>query len=157
EKLRKNLNLFEPKSYLNEQRKIVWPKNADASKLVVRIQDDDDPMPPKGRDRLVMDEIRVLKEWINAGALLPAQAVAQGNDAPAPPAAEGQQLAQEAKNVLTKYCFDCHGKDPANAEADLNLFDPEQLHNPERKCVIPGKPADSKLITRIRSPRKPMP
>jgi len=41
--------------------------NADASELILRLTDKEDPMPPKG-DMLSQEDVQKIKDWINAGA-----------------------------------------------------------------------------------------
>ena len=41
--------------------------NADASELILRLTDKEDPMPPKG-DMLNQEDVQKIKDWINAGA-----------------------------------------------------------------------------------------
>src|SRR5687767_6877275 len=58
-------------------------------------------------------------------------------------------LAKSAHNILTKHCFDCHGKNPKKLRGDLNLFDPTHLEDKERKILIPKKPDESELVKQI--------
>lgn len=53
---------------------------------------------------------------------------------------DSDQLAREARPLLSENCFQCHG--PAEQKGDLRLDRP----NP---AVVPGKPEESELITRI--------
>src|SRR5262249_29161066 len=65
----KKLSLFDPASYLDKDRKIVVPGDPSASKLIERINSDDDPMPPSGKgERVPEAERKVLRDWIAAGA-----------------------------------------------------------------------------------------
>jgi tetratricopeptide (TPR) repeat protein/mono/diheme cytochrome c family protein len=66
-----------------------------------------------------------------------------------------EDLARRAQAVLKTYCHRCHGQDGAN-EGGLNyVLDRRQLLN--RKKVVPGDPAKSKLLRRMRDPDNPMP
>lgn len=58
-------------------------------------------------------------------------------------------LADQARTVLQKHCFDCHGKDPARPKGDLNLFDHSQLEDKERKIVVARAPNESELVKQI--------
>lgn len=69
----------------------------DKSSIVVTVQlpdDDEDVMPPKGKNRLTAQEVALLKQWITEGANFAAQASAPpAAPAPAPAAAPGAPAA----------------------------------------------------------------
>jgi hypothetical protein len=78
------------------------------------------------------------------------------------PTARGQQpkpeeLAAQAKAILTKHCFECHGKDPTKPKKKLKIFDYAALLSDKRKLVVPGSPDTSLIVKRIENPDSPMP
>jgi mono/diheme cytochrome c family protein len=166
----KKLNLFDPRSYLDEKRKIVIPKNPDGSKLVLRIENDEKPMPPEGHDRLSRDEIKLLRGWITAGAPLPGKTTAKENTPPkddtpsaekttkvttTPPAdqppagvpTEPAKLAKEVRKIFKQQCLECHGG--AKTKAGLKILELPSLLEEGR--VVRGKPAESKVVKAITS------
>jgi hypothetical protein len=50
---------------------------------------------------------------------------------------------------LSDKCFFCHGPDPKHREADLRLDERDSAL--ETEAIVPGKPAESKLVARIHS------
>src|SRR5262249_30554363 len=63
--------------------------------------------------------------------------------------AAAAQLAPRARDILQRYCYSCHGQDPVIIEGDLSVLDYQQLVDPARKLVVPGKVELSRLIHRI--------
>jgi serine/threonine-protein kinase len=63
--------------------------------------------------------------------------------------AKDKDLPGEAKAILEKHCVNCHG--PKKQTKGLNLIDYKHLLDAKRRVVVPGKPAESKLIKRIRT------
>jgi serine/threonine protein kinase len=68
--------------------------------------------------------------------------------APPAPTARAVELAPQARRILHKYCFTCHGQDPARLRGRLNVLDHALLVGP-RKLVVPGNTSASLLIHRI--------
>jgi hypothetical protein len=60
-----------------------------------------------------------------------------------------EELAPQAREILRRNCYECHGHDPMNIERNLNVLDHALLINSDRRIVVPGKPEDSRLIKRI--------
>jgi hypothetical protein len=69
------------------------------------------------------------------GVLLPTPLFAQ----------EKVDFQRDIRPILSNKCFKCHG--PATQEAGLRLDDRDRATR--RKVIVPGKPADSKLIARV--------
>jgi Protein of unknown function (DUF1549)/Planctomycete cytochrome C len=69
------------------------------------------------------------------GVLLPTPLLAQ----------EKVDFQRDIRPILSNKCFKCHG--PATQEAGLRLDDRDRATR--RKVIVPGKPADSKLIARV--------
>jgi serine/threonine-protein kinase len=68
---------------------------------------------------------------------------------PARTQAAPDPLARQARDILRKHCFDCHGKDLNKLRGDLNLFDRNHLLDKERKIVVPRAPDESALIEQV--------
>ena len=70
-------------------------------------------------------------------------------------AAEPAELARQVHTVLEKHCHRCHGQDGA-VEGGFNyVLDRQRLL--ERRKVIAGEAAKSKLFRRVSSSDDPMP
>jgi mono/diheme cytochrome c family protein len=74
---------------------------------------------------------------------------------PPDPRVAAEQAAPQAKQILHKYCFECHGLDPNHVERDLNILVYSQLMDEKRRMVVPGEPAQSRLIQRIEDESMP--
>jgi hypothetical protein len=76
-------------------------------------------------------------------AVLPAVALVIG------PATAGEKLQynRDVRPILAENCFPCHGADSAARKAKLRLDDREVAV--EKGSIVPGKPAESELLTRI--------
>lgn len=59
------------------------------------------------------------------------------------------QVAPQVGEILRRNCYECHGEDPTTIEKDLNILDHALLLDGKRRIVVPGSPADSRLIRRI--------
>jgi serine/threonine protein kinase len=68
---------------------------------------------------------------------------------PAPQAPPSDQLAPAARAILHKYCYECHGHDPAALQGGFDVLDYPILLTDERGLVVPGNTHDSLLIHRI--------
>jgi serine/threonine-protein kinase len=143
-KPKKDLNLFDPTSYLAKDRKIVVPESPDSSKMIKRINDDDAPMPPSPRPRLSVAERKVLRDWVAAGAPPAGAVVTQKPDQPSPPVRDPKEVAVEVKGIFQR-CVECHGA--AKPEGGLTVLDRESLLKDRR--VVPGKPEESELYLRV--------
>src|SRR5574338_84257 len=54
---------------------------------------------------------------------------------------------RDVRPILTENCFACHGPDSAARKANLRIDRREDAI--ETKAIVPGKPGESELITRI--------
>ena len=143
--------------------KVVFPENVDGSDLIVKVKDRE--MPPNGAG-IPDAELATLTKWVEEGAkfdgpdptatlisLLPA-----GAGQPATPmitveAATGKETISFAKDiapVFVKSCTGCHGTNRPRNNFSLNTIE-ALLHGGDRgEPVLPGKPADSLLIKKLK-------
>ncbi len=59
------------------------------------------------------------------------------------------QLAPRARLILQRYCWSCHGQDPAHMEGDLDVLNHATLLDPAHRLVVPHDIPGSRLIHRI--------
>jgi mono/diheme cytochrome c family protein len=71
--------------------------------------------------------------------------------------ASPQDLAVQAKAVLTKYCHQCHGQNPNQIAKNLKVLDYAGMVASPRKIVVAKSPETSVMIQRVESKDRPMP
>lgn len=59
------------------------------------------------------------------------------------------EVAPQAREILQRHCYECHGADPATAGRKFLVLDRASLLDPDRRNVVPGRPEDSRLLHRI--------
>jgi mono/diheme cytochrome c family protein len=143
DKLSGDLNLFVLSQLTHASRKIVVPNKPDDSEMIHRIEskDADVRMPPSDgkHNALREDSIKVLRDWIAAGA--PPFAVDAALSAPArlnPRTAatpKPEELAARVKSLFRGRCFGCHGG--TQTKAGIRILD-HSLIVEKKKKIIPG-------------------
>ncbi|VTU01226.1 wd40 repeat-containing protein : WD40 repeat-containing protein OS=Singulisphaera acidiphila (strain ATCC BAA-1392 / DSM 18658 / VKM B-2454 / MOB10) GN=Sinac_7396 PE=3 SV=1: Pkinase: PSCyt1: PSCyt1 [Gemmataceae bacterium] len=58
-------------------------------------------------------------------------------------------VAPQAREILQRHCYECHGANPDKVDRDFLALDRASLLDPHRKNVVPGHPDQSRLIQRI--------
>lgn len=59
------------------------------------------------------------------------------------------RIAPQAREILKRNCYECHGENPEKIERELNVLDHGPLIENTRGIVVPGAPDNSRLIQRI--------
>ncbi len=59
------------------------------------------------------------------------------------------EIAPQAREILTRHCYECHGANPKKPERNFRVLDRASLLDPNRRNVVPGHADDSRLIQRI--------
>jgi Planctomycete cytochrome C len=70
-----------------------------------------------------------------------------------------QQLPSFAKDVrpfLAKYCIECHNPDKPKGELELQTFKAMMEGGKKGPAVVPGKPDESLLVSRVEHKTKPV-
>src|SRR5262245_10409285 len=71
------------------------------------------------------------------------------------PSAQAIALAPQARAILLKYCFPCHGQNPEKAQKNLHVLDHRYLIGSTRGLIVPGDVPNSWLLTRIEDSSMP--
>ena len=136
-------------SPLAQSRKGFSPR--DESLLLQKVSSGEMPMGP---GKLSADEIELIREWIEVGALK------RGED---PEAAKTQLAAQQVTErealvtILHVKCIVCHGKRIRRAKLDLRTRAGLLKGGKSGPAIVPGKPDESLLTKRITAREMPPP
>ena len=63
--------------------------------------------------------------------------------------ARAVEVAPQAREILHRHCYECHGANPAKIDRKFHVLDRASLMDSNRKNVVPGHPDLSRLIQRI--------
>jgi serine/threonine protein kinase len=67
------------------------------------------------------------------------------------------ELAPQAREILHRHCYDCHGGDQTKAVKKFHVFHRDSLLDANRQYVVPHEPDQSRLIKRIKDGSMPPP
>lgn len=90
--------------------------------------------------------------WLAVGALLIVTASAIGGAGYVEREqrrARAVEVAPQAREILNRHCYECHGANPAKVDRRFYVLDRESLLDVNRKNVVPNDPDHSRLIQRI--------
>ncbi len=142
---------------------VIFPKDADGSRLIEVIESGD---MPRGGLKMEPEELALLKKWITEGAIYDAEdrQASLSSLAPEVKTAELPRLevmeatgketvsfANDLAPVFVKHCVGCHGlgRRPSG-RLDLNTFQGLLRGGESGPPVVPGKPAESMLIKKLK-------
>lgn len=142
---------------------VIFPKDADGSRLIEVIESGD---MPRGGLKISPDELALLKKWINEGAVYDAPSQQTNLLTLAPNTKTGELAKVEVMKatgnetvsfsadiapVLVKNCVNCHGlaRRPSG-RFDLNSFQALLRGGESGPPVLPGKPAESLLVKKLK-------
>jgi len=142
---------------------VIFPKDADGSRLIEVIESGD---MPRGGLKIEPAELVLLRKWITEGAIYDAEdrmaslaSLAPGVEAADLPRLEvmkatGKEtvsFSNDLAPVFVKHCIGCHGlgRRPSG-RLNLNTFDGLLRGGESGAPVVPGKPADSLLIKKLK-------
>ena len=115
--------------------------------LITLPADDEDIMPPKG-DPLTEIQVGLIRNWINQGAKPEAVVEVAQKEAPKEDK-EGGVFAEFIQPILMERCADCHGEDKQKAKLRLDSLAATLKGAGDDAIVVPGKPDESTLYTRV--------
>ncbi|MCP3693605.1 MAG: hypothetical protein GY917_15495 [Planctomycetaceae bacterium] len=142
---------------------VIFPKDADGSRIIEVIESGD---MPRGGLKVTPDELSLLKKWINEGAVYDSPDK-QANLASLAPNTKAGEFAKvevmqatgketvsfsaDIAPVLVQNCVNCHGlaRRPSG-RFDLNSFQRLLRGGESGPPVLPGKPAESLLIKKLK-------
>lgn len=145
-----DLNLFDAKSYLDPDQKAIVAGKPAESKVVMRMNDTNDPMPPrKSKNPISEADRKVIADWIAGlapgAAVKSPEAVPANVAAPAPavvPAKDTTALAAAAKEVFRSRCLNCHND--TVTKGGVRILDHALLLS--KKKIIAGDAENSRIV-----------
>jgi hypothetical protein len=146
-----------------EGGRVIQAGSGEGSRIVEVIQTGD---MPRGGGKISPDELALLSRWIDEGAKFdgtdPNAPIGQGaapaaNNMPAEKImvakAKGDEAVLFARDIgpaIVANCLDCHGTDNPRARLSLASFNGLLTGGENGPIVVPGKPAESLLIKKLR-------
>ena len=142
---------------------VIMPGDAQGSRIVEVLTSGD---MPRAGDKLSGDEVALIAAWINAGATfdgpdsaapLTSFAAPKGKDEPrakvevvAASGMEPVQFARDLGKILLDHCTECHGERNPRNQFSVSSFDRLLRGGDSGMVLVPGKPADSLLVKKLR-------
>src|SRR6266545_3170375 len=102
-------------------------------------------MPPAKKDALATAEVELIRKWIADGAKLPAGS------------AEVALTQHDVIPIMLRHCTACHGRHKQEANLDLRTPAAMLRGGKSGPAVVPGKPAESRVVQRITAGEMPPP
>ena len=102
-------------------------------------------MPPAKKDALAPAEIETLRRWIADGAKMP------------PGSAEAALTQHDVIPIMLRHCTACHGRHKQEANLDLRTPAAMLRGGKSGPAVVPGKPAESRVVQRVAAGQMPPP
>jgi mono/diheme cytochrome c family protein len=144
--------------------KVIFPGDVMGSVLIEKVQDKE--MPPNGAG-IPDGELATLKKWVQEGAKFDGKdtsaqltsLIGSGNQTAATtPVATVQQatgketvsFAREIAPIFIQNCLGCHGTQNPRGNLSLNTMSSIIKGGDRGEPVLPGKPADSLLVKKLR-------
>jgi mono/diheme cytochrome c family protein len=143
-----DLDLSTPAGALKggESGPVIVPGKPDESPLYEKVHGG--MMPPGKKDRLDGAEVDTIRRWIAAGARL---GPGDGGAGPAP----GAVTQHDVIPILLRRCTVCHGLRRQEGGLDLRSRSAMLRGGKSGPAIVPGKPAESRVIRKVRSGRMP--
>ena len=142
---------------------VIMPGDAQGSRIVEVLESGD---MPRGGGKLSADEVATIASWITAGAKfdgpdsaapLTSFAAPKAKDEPrskievvAATGKEPVQFARDLGKILLDNCFECHGEQNPRSGFSVNSFDRLLRGGDSGVVVVPGKPAESLIVKKLR-------
>ena len=126
----------------SESGAVVVAGKPEESPLYEKIRDGE--MPPEGNEPLPPDQVDLIRRWIADGAKLAAS-----------PQRTTQITQHQIIPLMLLRCTACHGGRRREAELDLRTKAGMLRGGKSGPAVIPGKPAESRIIQRIKAEEMP--
>lgn len=155
----RNLNVLDRGSLLDARRRsgqkevAIAPGKPEASQLIALIEDGSMP-DGENAPKVPAEKVKTLKAWIAAGApAFPVPAVPPVETVTPVVNQTSTKLAlhERVEKVFRSKCGSCHGG--SKPDAGLRILNHKDLV--DRKYIVPGKPAESRVLPFIQTDRMP--
>lgn len=165
-KIKKGVKVLDHKLLLEAKKKLVVPKEPDESLLIQRMEtkDNDEVMPPPEKPRVPEADLKLLRDWITAGAPAFSVTEATADDTPPgpkntsvenkeepaiPTAAQKKltpsELTKTVKEIFRNRCQECHGD--RKKIKGIEILNHKLLL--DKKLVVAKKPGESAVYSAI--------
>ncbi len=150
----------------SEAGRVIFPKDGKSSRIVELIEQGD---MPRGGAKVTADELAALTKWIDEGANFdggnvnaPIKSLIANAAAPAPmpeqpkldvvqaTGNEASSWSRDVAAVVAESCMGCHGDRQPRAQLSFASFETFLRGGQGGRVIVPGKPADSLLIKKLK-------